>query len=34
LAGANRWLDIAFRAIDGEDFPAWYDEPRASPWRG
>jgi ADP-ribose pyrophosphatase YjhB (NUDIX family) len=34
LAGAHRWLDIAFRAIDGEDFPAWYDEPRDSPWRG
>jgi ADP-ribose pyrophosphatase YjhB (NUDIX family) len=34
LAGADRWLDIAFRAIDGEDFPASFDEPRASPWRG
>jgi ADP-ribose pyrophosphatase YjhB (NUDIX family) len=33
LAGAHRWLDIAFRAIDGEEFPAWYDEPRSSPWR-
>jgi len=22
LAGAHRWLDIAFRAIDGEELPA------------
>jgi len=34
LAGAHRWLDIAFKAIDGEELPAWYDEPRRPPWRG
>ncbi len=34
LAGAHRWLDLAFRAIDGESFPAWYDAPRNPPWRG
>jgi ADP-ribose pyrophosphatase YjhB (NUDIX family) len=34
LAGAHRWLDIAFRAIDGEELPAWFDEPRSAPWRG
>src|SRR5438552_11904153 len=28
LAGAQRWLDLAFRAIDGETVPAWFDEPR------
>ena len=33
LAGAHRWLDIAFRAIDGEELPAWYDEPRDPTWR-
>ena len=33
LAGAHRWLDLAFRAIDGEELPAWYDEPRDPPWR-
>jgi ADP-ribose pyrophosphatase YjhB (NUDIX family) len=34
LAGAHRWLDLAFRAIDGDELPAWYDEPRVPPWRG
>ena len=34
LAGAHRWLDIAFRAIDGEELPAWFDEPRDPTWRG
>lgn len=33
LAGAHRWLDIAFKAIDGEELPAWFDEPRTPPWR-
>src|SRR5690349_6813100 len=33
LAGAHRWLDLAFRAIDGDELPAWYDEPRQPPWR-
>jgi ADP-ribose pyrophosphatase YjhB (NUDIX family) len=34
LAGAHRWLEIAFKAIDGEELPAWYDEPRRPTWRG
>ncbi len=34
LAGAHRWLDLAFRAIDGEELPTWFDEPRQPPWRG
>jgi len=34
LAGAHRWVDLAFRAIDGERFPASFDEPRTPPWRG
>ncbi|GIU86309.1 MAG: ADP-ribose pyrophosphatase [Acidimicrobiia bacterium] len=33
LAGAHRWLDLAFRAIGGEAFPTWYDPPRTPPWR-
>jgi len=33
LAGAHRWADLAFRAIDGESFPAAYDPPRTPPWR-
>lgn len=33
LAGAHRWLDLAFRAIAGEAFPTWYDPPRTPPWR-
>ncbi len=28
LAGAHRWLDLAFRAIDGEKVETWYDPPR------
>jgi ADP-ribose pyrophosphatase YjhB (NUDIX family) len=34
LAGAHRWVDLAFRAIDGERVDAWYDPPRTPPWRG
>ena len=34
LAGAHRWVDLAFRAIDGGDDPAWFDEPREPVWRG
>ena len=34
LAGAHRWLDIAFRAIDGNPAPTWFDTPRNPPWRG
>jgi ADP-ribose pyrophosphatase YjhB (NUDIX family) len=33
LAGAHRWLDLAFRAIDGESVATWYDAPRTPPWR-
>lgn len=33
LAGQHRWADLAFRAIDGEIFPADYDAPRTPPWR-
>jgi ADP-ribose pyrophosphatase YjhB (NUDIX family) len=34
LAGAHRWADLAFAAIDGDPLPAWYDPPRTPPWRG
>ena len=34
LAGAHRWLDLAFRAISGERVDTWYDPPRDPPWRG
>jgi ADP-ribose pyrophosphatase YjhB (NUDIX family) len=34
LAGAHRWVDLAFAAIDGKPLPTWYDEPRVPPWRG
>jgi len=34
LAGHHRWADLAFRAIDGEVFPADFDAPRSPPWRG
>jgi 8-oxo-dGTP pyrophosphatase MutT (NUDIX family) len=33
LAGAHRWLDLAFAAIDGKPEPTWYDPPRTPPWR-
>jgi ADP-ribose pyrophosphatase YjhB (NUDIX family) len=33
LAGAHRWLDLAFAAIDGKPEPTWYDPPRIPPWR-
>jgi ADP-ribose pyrophosphatase YjhB (NUDIX family) len=33
LAGQHRWADLAFRAIDGEVFPADFDPPRTPPWR-
>src|SRR5690606_15574107 len=32
LAGADQWLDHAFRAIDGEEVGVLYDEPRERPW--
>ncbi|HEX5613669.1 MAG TPA: NUDIX hydrolase N-terminal domain-containing protein [Acidimicrobiia bacterium] len=34
LAGAHRWLDLAFAAIDGEQRPCSFDPPRSPPWRG
>jgi ADP-ribose pyrophosphatase YjhB (NUDIX family) len=34
LAGAHRWVDLAFAALDGTPRPTWYDEPRVPPWRG
>jgi ADP-ribose pyrophosphatase YjhB (NUDIX family) len=34
LAGVHRWGELAFRAIDGESFPADFDPPRSAPWRG
>jgi ADP-ribose pyrophosphatase YjhB (NUDIX family) len=33
LAGAHRWVDLAFAAIDGRPLPTWYDPPRTPPWR-
>jgi len=33
LAGVHRWGELAFRAIDGEQFPADFDQPRTPPWR-
>lgn len=34
LAGANRWVDFAFAAIDGEQRACSFDAPRTPPWRG
>ncbi len=34
LAGANRWVELAFDAIDGVDRPCFYDLPRTPAWRG
>jgi 8-oxo-dGTP pyrophosphatase MutT (NUDIX family) len=33
VAGLHRWGEVAFRAIDGEQFPADFDQPRTPPWR-
>lgn len=33
LAGAERWGDLAFAAIDGEVAPTYFDLPRDEPWR-
>jgi ADP-ribose pyrophosphatase YjhB (NUDIX family) len=33
LAGADRWGELAFSALDGEVAPAWFDLPRDEPWR-
>jgi ADP-ribose pyrophosphatase YjhB (NUDIX family) len=34
LAGAHRWAELAFAAIDGEVRPCSFDAPRTPPWRG
>ena len=34
LAGGERWVDLAFAAIDGEERPSEFDPPRTPPWRG
>jgi 8-oxo-dGTP pyrophosphatase MutT (NUDIX family) len=34
IAGAHRWADVAFAAIDGETRPCSFDPPRTPPWRG
>jgi ADP-ribose pyrophosphatase YjhB (NUDIX family) len=34
LAGAHRWVDLAFAAIDGEQRACSFDLPRTPPWRG
>jgi 8-oxo-dGTP pyrophosphatase MutT (NUDIX family) len=33
MAGADLWIDHAFRAIRGEQVPVWFDPPRRRPWR-
>jgi ADP-ribose pyrophosphatase YjhB (NUDIX family) len=34
LAGAARWVDLAFAAIEGRQVNAVFDAPRTPPWRG
>jgi ADP-ribose pyrophosphatase YjhB (NUDIX family) len=34
LAGAERWVSMAFAAIRGEAVDVFYDPPRAQTWRG
>src|SRR3954469_21024357 len=34
LAGAHRWVDLAFAAIDGEERPCSFDPPREPVWKG
>lgn len=34
LAGAHRWVEFAFAAINGEERPCSFDHPRTPPWRG
>jgi ADP-ribose pyrophosphatase YjhB (NUDIX family) len=34
LAGAHRWVDLAFAAIDGNAAACDFDLPRTPPWRG
>lgn len=33
-AGADRWAEMAFAAIRGDDVGAWFDHPRDPPWLG
>jgi ADP-ribose pyrophosphatase YjhB (NUDIX family) len=33
LAGADRWVDLALAAIDGDPKPVYFDSPRTPPWR-
>jgi ADP-ribose pyrophosphatase YjhB (NUDIX family) len=33
LAGADRWVDLALAAVDGDPKPVWFDPPRVPPWR-
>ena len=33
LAGAHRWVDLAFAAIDGIQLPCSFDPPRSPTWR-
>lgn len=34
LAGGGHWVDLAFRAIAGDDVVPYYDLPREPPWKG
>jgi ADP-ribose pyrophosphatase YjhB (NUDIX family) len=34
LAGAQRWAELAFAAIDGVQLPCSFDPPRTPTWRG
>ena len=34
LAGAARWVDLAFAAIQGRQVGCVFDPPRTPPWRG
>jgi ADP-ribose pyrophosphatase YjhB (NUDIX family) len=34
LAGASRWVNLAFAAIDGRHTGCVFDPPRTPPWRG
>jgi hypothetical protein len=34
LAGAHRWVDLAFAAISGEQRPCSFDPPRTPVWKG
>jgi ADP-ribose pyrophosphatase YjhB (NUDIX family) len=33
LAGAHRWVDLAFDAVEGKPHACWFDLPRTPPWR-